>query len=106
LAVVGYGGYLAINVAKISTQPLQLGGLVSDETGRVNILVLGVGDPGHSGEGLSDTMMVLSMDTKTKRIAQISIPRDLRVKIPGYGYNKINAANAYGGVALAQQVVA
>jgi LCP family protein required for cell wall assembly len=106
LTGVGYIGYLAINVAKISTQPLQLGGLVTDTTGRVNVLVLGVGDPGHSGEGLSDTTMVLSLDTRTKRVAQIGIPRDLRVKIPGYGYNKINTAHAYGGVVLAQQVVA
>jgi LCP family protein required for cell wall assembly len=106
LTGIGYFGYLAINVAKISTQPLQLGGLVGDGSGRVNILVLGVGDPGHSGEGLTDSMMVMSLDTQTKRVAQIGLPRDLRVKIPGYGYNKINTAHAYGGVVLAQQVVA
>jgi polyisoprenyl-teichoic acid--peptidoglycan teichoic acid transferase len=106
VAVLIYVGYIAFNVAKISTQPLQLSGLQTDANGRVNILVLGVGDPGHDGEGLSDTMMVLSLDTRTKRIAQISIPRDLRVNIPGYGAGKINVANADGGVPLAEQVVA
>jgi LCP family protein required for cell wall assembly len=50
--------------------------------------------------------MVLSLDTRNNRVAQIGLPRDLRVKIPGYGYNKINTAHAYGGVVLAQQVVA
>jgi hypothetical protein len=56
VAVLIYAGYIAFNVAKISTQPLQLSGLQTDANGRVNILVLGVGDPGHDGEGLSDTM--------------------------------------------------
>src|SRR5713101_4370660 len=105
-AFVGYVGYIAVNVAKISTQPLQLAGLASDSTGRVNILVLGEGDPGHAGVGLTDTMMVVSLDTKAKRVAQISVPRDLRVNIPGYGSGKINEANADGGVTLAEQVVA
>jgi LCP family protein required for cell wall assembly len=106
LSVMGYAGYIAYNVAKISTQPLQLSGLATDSGGRTNILVLGVGDPGHSGKNLSDTMMVISIDTQTKKVAQISIPRDLRVNIPDYGYHKVNSANAYGGVELAEQVVA
>jgi LCP family protein required for cell wall assembly len=38
-------------------------------------------------------------------VAEISVPRDLRVDIPGYGYAKINEANALGGSALARQVV-
>jgi polyisoprenyl-teichoic acid--peptidoglycan teichoic acid transferase len=105
-AVIVYFGYIAFSVAKISTQPLELSGLMTDEDGRVNILVLGVGDPGHDGEGLSDTMMILSLDTRSKRIAQISVPRDLRVNIPGHGSGKINEANSIGGVPLAEQVVA
>jgi polyisoprenyl-teichoic acid--peptidoglycan teichoic acid transferase len=106
VSVLGYAGYIAYNISKISTQPLQFGGLATDNTRRVNVLVLGQGDPGHDGEGLTDTMMVLSLDTRTKRVAQISIPRDLRVNIPGYGAGKINEANADGGVVLAEQVVA
>jgi LCP family protein required for cell wall assembly len=57
-------------------------------------------------------MMVMSIDPKTKDVAMISIPRDLYVPIPGYGYAKINAANAYGeqqktgnGPVLAKAVV-
>lgn len=103
---VGYIGFIAYNVAKISTQPLQLAGLTTDSNGRVNVLVLGVGDPGHAGEKLADAIMVISIDTKAKKVAQISIPRDLRVQIPGRGYNKINTANAIGGVTMAEQVVA
>src|SRR5664279_3282734 len=79
--------------------------LKGEGDGRVNILVMGIGGAGHDGPNLSDTMMVMSLDPKTKDVAMLSIPRDLYVKIPGHGSGKINAANAYGGPALAEQVV-
>jgi len=100
-----YVGYVVNTVAHVSTKPWELTPLAVDSAGRTNILVLGVGDPGHSGERLSDTIMVLSYDHASKRIAQISIPRDTRVSIPGYGFAKINAAHAVGGVSLAENVV-
>src|SRR5690242_1392033 len=56
LVVVAYAAILATNVAKISTKPLDLSGLAADATGRTNILLLGEGDPGHAGEGLTDTI--------------------------------------------------
>lgn len=102
---IAYGLMLLLNVSKISTNPFGFGKLKGEADGRINILVLGVGDPGHEGEGLADTTMVASIDTKNNKIAMISIPRDTRVKIPGYGSLKINNAHAYGEVALARQVV-
>lgn len=105
LLVVGYIALVASNVAKISTQPFNLAGLASDSDGRTNILVMGVGDPTHQAANLSDSMMVLSLDSKTHRVAQISLPRDMRVPIPGYGNRKINNANALGGSKLAEQTV-
>jgi LCP family protein required for cell wall assembly len=39
-------------------------------------------------------------------VAMVSVPRDLRVRVSGYGFSKVNAANAYGGAALAQQTIA
>ncbi len=82
----------------------ELATLKGEGESRVNILLLGVGDANHAGSGLSDTMMVASIDTKTKSVATIGIPRDLYVPIPGYGYDKINAAHAYGGPDLAKRV--
>lgn len=91
---------------------LTLSTLKGEGEGRINILLLGVGDTGHAGADLSDTMMVVSLDPKTKDAAMLGIPRDLWVKIPGHGYDKINAANALGeqdkpgsGPDLAKQVV-
>ena len=105
IAVAAYGFYLFNIISKVSTNALQLGPLSADASGRTNILVLGKGDPGHDGENLTDTMMILSLDGPGHRMAQISIPRDLRVNIPGYGYGKVNSANAYGGVELAEKTV-
>lgn len=70
--------------------------LKGEGDGRVNIALLGVGGGDHDGADLSDTIIVASLDVKTKEVAMISVPRDLYVKIPGYGYEKINAANAFG----------
>jgi len=83
-------------------KPTQLNG---EGSGRVNILVMGIGGAGHDGPNLSDTMMVWSIDPQTKDVAMLSVPRDLYVKIPGHGYGKINSANALGGPKLAEQVV-
>lgn len=74
---------------------LDLSNLKGEGEGRVNILMLGVGDQGHAGELLTDTMMVASIDPKTKDVVMISLPRDLYVKIPGYWWSKINAAHAF-----------
>lgn len=64
--------------------------------GRTNILLLGMGGTNHPGGTLSDTIIVLSIDWQTKKVAMISLPRDLWVKVPGNGYSKINGAYSYG----------
>lgn len=86
--------------------------LKGEGDGRVNVLILGEGDEGHAGEHLTDTIMVASYDVKNNQVAMLSIPRDLYVKIPGVGWDKINAANVYGeqakagsGPELAKQTV-
>ncbi len=72
--------------------------LKGEDTGRVNILLAGnsVDDPGHSGAELTDSIMLISLNTKNHTGYMLSIPRDLYVNIPGHGYGKINAAYEYG----------
>lgn len=72
--------------------------LTGEETDRINILLLGMGGENHDGPYLTDTIMVASVKPSTKQVALISIPRDLLVPIPGYGWRKINNANAFGEV--------
>ena len=52
----------------------------------------GAGDPGRS-----DTTILLRVDPDKDRIALLSIPRDLKVNIPGVGLAKFNEAYAAGG---------
>jgi LCP family protein required for cell wall assembly len=69
-----------------------------EKDGRINILVLamrGASDP--NGGTLSDTSMIVSLNTKTNQISMISIPRDLYVKdIENDGSSKINAIYSQG----------
>lgn len=53
----------------------------------------------------SDSIMIVRTDPGRHRLAYLSIPRDLRVDIPGYGANKINSAFQLGGPALALKTV-
>jgi polyisoprenyl-teichoic acid--peptidoglycan teichoic acid transferase len=83
-------------------------GLKGADSGRVNVLLVGysVDDPGHPAASLTDSIILLSMSTTSNRGYMLSIPRDLYVKIPGFGYSKINEAYQDGGMGLLEQVVA
>jgi len=100
------GGAVALS-GKVTPSTLK-----GEGDGRINILLLGIGGKGWDGPYLSDTMMVVSIDPQTKKVAMLSVPRDLYVKIPGYGWSKINAADAIGeeqgagdGPPLSEEVV-
>jgi LCP family protein required for cell wall assembly len=69
----------------------------------MNLLLLGL----DSREEVmrADTIMLLNLNRKTNELNIISIPRDMRVEIPGRGKDKINHAYAYGGVALTREAV-
>src|SRR3989338_10134656 len=70
--------------------------LAGEQNDRINILILGMGGPGHNGPYLTDTIIIASIKPSTGQIAMVSVPRDLGVEIPDYGAQKINQANAYG----------
>lgn len=103
--VTRHSGVSTDALRKDAPPDLELASLKKEGDARVNILLLGVGDPQHAGAGLSDTMLVASIDTKLKTVAMIGIPRDLYVPIPGHGFDKINAAHVYGGPELSKTVV-
>jgi LCP family protein required for cell wall assembly len=54
----------------------------------------------RSNPGRSDTIMLIRLDPDQEATAVMSIPRDLKVLIPGHGTDKINAAYAIGGPEL------
>jgi len=80
---------------------------------RVNILLIGKDysyarsktDPTLNGaryskDSRSDTIMLLSLDLKRRRVSVLSIPRDTRVTAPDGETGKINATYRRGGVPL------
>lgn len=66
----------------------------SDEE-RITILLLGV-DKSENGASRTDTLILVNIDPVAKTANMLSIPRDLKTVIPGYGVDKINAAFALG----------
>ena len=71
---------------------------------KTTVMIMGV-DERDDDVGRSDTLMVATLDPKKNQAALLSIPRDTRVRIKGFGYDKINAAYAYGGRRLTQSTV-
>ncbi len=71
---------------------------------KTTVMIMGV-DERIDDVGRSDTLMIATLDPSTDHAALLSIPRDTRVKIKGRGYDKINAAYAYGGEKLAENTV-
>ncbi|MYU75643.1 LCP family protein [Ligilactobacillus salivarius] len=72
------------------------------------VLILGTdtGEYGRTYRGRSDTMMLAAVSPEEKKTTLVSIPRDTKVAIPGYGYNnKINAAYSYEGTKGAVNIV-
>ncbi len=65
--------------------------LPTDEHGYTNFLLLGQGDEGHDGVDLTDTLILASIDPKTKSVAMISLPRDLYLRTARMGAGRINA---------------
>ena len=59
----------------------------------------------RAGDRHSDSITLLRTDPPHHRLYYLSIPRDLRVEIPGYGGAKINTAYQVGGPRLAARTV-
>jgi polyisoprenyl-teichoic acid--peptidoglycan teichoic acid transferase len=88
---VFHGNVISDVTAAFNDTPLK-----GESSGRVNILLAGDSsdDPNHGGAQLTDSILLLSIDTKDHTAFLLSIPRDLWVNIPGLNsYQKINAAN-------------
>ncbi len=91
-----------VAVAPVSTPE------VAASAGGTNILLMGV--DARSGDSIDigvrpDSLAVLHLDEETGSCRVLSIPRDSRVELPGYGMSKINHALAVGGIPYEQQVV-
>ncbi len=70
-----------------------------DGGSRINILFVGLrgGEPTEQDcPFCTDTLILMTVDPITKTAGMLSIPRDLWVNIPGFGYSRINTAWTLG----------
>lgn len=65
-----------------------------------NLLLLGSDARLDEEAARADTIIVARVDPAEHRVWMLSIPRDMRVEVPGHGVNKINAATSLGGASL------
>ena len=79
--------------------------VLDDESGNLlsdpyvlNIMLFGADQYGN--EGLSDSMILLSIDNRHEKIKMTSFLRDTYISIPGHYASKLNAAYALGGAEL------
>jgi len=90
---------------------LKLPGLAETEPGKPQTIMLIGSDERNktandAGTGArSDTIILVRLDPDKEATALMSLPRDLRVEIPGHGVDKINAAYSYGGARLTLRTV-
>ncbi len=108
--ILGLGGLVAIRATGLANKIFvgkqtsvfgRLTDLISSQTGgnkldgesegQVNLLLLGIGGPGHDGPYLSDTIILAQIRPKDKKATLISIPRDYLVNTKEIGQRKINA---------------
>jgi LCP family protein required for cell wall assembly len=115
-AIAGYlsfrGGVAKANDRLQKTSPgvervlaPQDGALISNPT---TILMLGrdfANTDARVADNHSDSIMILRTDPSHHRLAYLSIPRDLRVAIPGHGEQKVNAAMQIGGPELVVRTI-
>jgi LCP family protein required for cell wall assembly len=65
-----------------------------------NILLIGTDNRGNEVNGRSDSMIILSVNTRTRKIHLASLMRGMYVQIPGHGWGMLNASFSYGGSRL------
>lgn len=87
-------GDVPASVATVVTQKASGPAFVWAET--ENYLLLGTDHRQGSDNWRTDTIMVVGIDRKLNRAAVLSIPRDLYLEIPNYGYGRINQVDYIG----------
>ncbi len=105
----GLYGYASVKkvIGKVDYAPLKANAYIADSEllhadYLKNILLIGVdAREGEDAEKTrSDTMMLVTIDTRNNQIKLTSFLRDMYLEIPGYREDKLNAAQSRGGTQL------
>lgn len=71
----------------------------------LNVMLIGSDSMSVGDHGRSDSLLVMSLDIRHKKIKITSLMRDIWVNIPGHGKDRFNAAYAYGGPKLTIETI-
>ncbi|PLX15347.1 MAG: hypothetical protein C0601_13280 [Candidatus Muiribacterium halophilum] len=108
LSILTLGIIFAIGIYFWPSKEINHTGLVSvgagKDLGKMIYLIMGVDDE-KKGNPRSDTIILAFVNTYTKKVQLLSIPRDTKIFIEGKGDRKINSAFRYGGVELTKKVI-
>ena len=112
-ATVGIGMVQVHHIATVvrhygHVEPFRRGTITPPPSGKPQTLLLVGSDRRYGdarGDAHSDTLMLVRLNPKQNATTVLSIPRDLRVTIPGHGIDKINAAYGEGGLDLTTRTV-
>ncbi len=102
-SIIVMGFISKINIVETGERVSSSHSLLSSSSVK-NILLIGTDSRGED-RGRSDSMILLSINSKTDKITMCSLMRDMYVQIPGYGSNKLNAAYSYGGPELLMDTI-
>lgn len=120
--IIGIVAFVAIMLSRFNYKPVDTTSYIEQpsdaptwdvisDNAITNILLLGVDRSEDGTAQRSDTMMLISINSKTKNLNMISFLRDLYVEVPTAGKNKINAAytigsqSNVGGAGLTMQTI-
>lgn len=112
----------SLNYKEIKDDPASTFPTISDNSGDVsgftvedgellqdskvlNVMLFGEDNHGSDEHGRSDTMIMLSIDNRHKKLKLTSFQRDTYVYIPGHDYDKINSSYTLGGAKLSIQTI-
>ncbi len=70
-----------------------------------NVLIIGTDGRSDEEQGRSDSMILMSLNSRTNEIILTSFMRDSYVNIQGYGMDKLNASYSYGGAELLMDTI-
>lgn len=71
----------------------------------LNVMLFGLDDQSAGDNGRTDTMLMVSIDNRHKKLKLTTFMRDIWVQIPGHGEEKLNAAFAFGGPKLSVETI-
>ena len=95
-------------IKKMEYKPSESRNHYADSLGRGHVRsILVIGTDGRTADeaGRSDSMILVSLNSKTNEIIMTSFMRDCYVEIPNNGWNKLNAAYAFGGADLLMDTI-